>query len=199
MNCSHPGSSVHGILLARPLEQVAIAISSSRGSSPSRDQTHISCISCMGSTFFTCWAPRVGFPKGSSGKESAYNAGDTGDEGSIPGLRRSLGGGNGSLLQDSCLENSMDKGAWWAAVHGVSKCWTQLSIHIHYALGIFTHIMSLPTTLWDTCHCSHLMMMLEFFKLHTLPENWKLVVPKIGFILGFSISKHFTNGERIRN
>ena len=45
---------------------------------------------------------------GSSGKESACNAGDTGDAGSIPGLRRSLGGGNGNPLQDPCLENPME-------------------------------------------------------------------------------------------
>ena len=46
------------------------------------------------------------------------------------------GAGNGTLLQDSCLENSMDGGAWWAAVHGVAKSWTRLSdftfpFHLH--------------------------------------------------------------------
>ena len=51
-------------------------------------------------------------------KESACNAGDTG---SIPGLGRSPGEGNGNALQFSCLENPMDRGAWWAAVHGVAK------------------------------------------------------------------------------
>ena len=44
-----------------------------------------------------------------------------GDTGSVPGLGRSLGVGNGNLLQYSCLENSMDRGAWWAIVHGVAK------------------------------------------------------------------------------
>ena len=58
---------------------------------------------------------------GSSGKESACNAGDTGDAGSIPGLRRSLGGGNGNPLQDPCLENSMDREPWWATIYGVTK------------------------------------------------------------------------------
>ena len=62
-----------------------------------------------------------GFPDGSVGKESTCSAGDTGDMGSIPGLRRSLGGGNGNPLQYSCLENPMDRGAWWAIVHGVAK------------------------------------------------------------------------------
>ena len=59
------------------------------------------------------------------------NAGDTGDAGSIPGWGRAPGGGNGNLLQYSCLENSMDRGAWWATVHGVTKSRTQLSMHTH--------------------------------------------------------------------
>ena len=60
----------------------------------------------------------VGFPGGSDGKASAYNAGDPG---SIPGLGSSPGEGNGTPLQYSCLENLMDGGAWWATVHGVAK------------------------------------------------------------------------------
>ena len=55
------------------------------------------------------------------GKESAYNAGDAGDMGLIPGLGRSPGGGHGNPLQCSCLENPTDRGAWGATVHGVSK------------------------------------------------------------------------------
>ena len=51
-------------------------------------------------------------------KAAAYNAGDLG---SIPGSGRSSGEGNGNPLQYSCLENSMDGGAWWATVHGVAK------------------------------------------------------------------------------
>ena len=64
------------------------------------------------------------FRDGSDVKESACNAGD---QGSIPGLGRSLGEGYGHPFQYSCLENSMDRGAWWPAVHGVAKSWTQLS------------------------------------------------------------------------
>ena len=63
-------------------------------------------------------------PSGSEGKVSAYNAGDLG---SISGSGRSSGEGNGNPFQYSCLENSMDRGAWWAIVHGVAKSWTQLS------------------------------------------------------------------------
>ena len=58
------------------------------------------------------------------GKASACNAGDPG---LIPGLGGSPGEGNGNPLQYSCLENSMDGGAWWATVHGVTKRQTQLS------------------------------------------------------------------------
>ena len=55
------------------------------------------------------------------GKESACNAGDTGDVGLISGLGRSPGEGNGKSLHHSCLENSMDRGAWQATVQGVHK------------------------------------------------------------------------------
>ena len=54
----------------------------------------------------------------SVGKESACSAGDLG---LIPGLGRSLGEGNGDPLQYPCLENLMDRGAWWAVVHGITK------------------------------------------------------------------------------
>ena len=64
------------------------------------------------------------FPGGSDGKASACNAGDTG---SIPGLGRSPGEGNGNPLQHSCLENSMDKGVWRVTVHEVAKNQTQPS------------------------------------------------------------------------
>ena len=47
--------------------------------------------------------------------------------GSVPGLGRSSGEGNGNPLHCSCLESLMDRGAWWATVHEVTKCWTQLN------------------------------------------------------------------------
>ena len=62
-----------------------------------------------------------------NGKYSACSAGDTGDVGSILALQRSIGRGNGNPFQYSCLENSMDRGAWWAAVHGITKSRTRLS------------------------------------------------------------------------
>ena len=61
------------------------------------------------------------FPGGSPGKESIYNAGNLG---SIPGLGRSSGEGNGDPLQYSCLENLMDRRAWWTRVQGIAKSWT---------------------------------------------------------------------------
>ena len=67
---------------------------------------------------------REGFPGGSEGKASACNAGYLG---LIPGLGRSLGEGHGNPLQYSFLENPMDRGAWQATVHGVTKSQTRLS------------------------------------------------------------------------
>ena len=60
----------------------------------------------------------VSFPYSSVGKEFAYNAGDLG---STPGSGRSPGEGNGNPLRYFCLENPMDRGAWWAMVHGVAR------------------------------------------------------------------------------
>ena len=56
----------------------------------------------------------MNFLGGSVGKQSACKAGDTGDLGSVPGLGKSPGEGNGNPLQYSCLKNPMDRGAWWA-------------------------------------------------------------------------------------
>ena len=59
-------------------------------------------------------------------KNPPVNAADIRDTGSIPGLGRFPGGGNDNPLQYSCLDNPMDRGAWWAILHGISKSWTQL-------------------------------------------------------------------------
>ena len=63
----------------------------------------------------------LGFPDGSNGNASTSHAGDLG---SIPGLGRSPGGGNGNPLQHACLQNSMNRGDWRVTVHGVAKSWT---------------------------------------------------------------------------
>jgi len=67
----------------------------------------------------TCY--HMGFPGGSDGKEYACNAGDLD---SIPGSGRSPGEGNGNPLQYFCLEDSMDRGVWWATVYGITKSQT---------------------------------------------------------------------------
>jgi len=66
----------------------------------------------------------MGLPGGSDSKESTCHAGDPG---LIPGSGRSPGGGHSNPLQYSCLENPVDRGAWWATVHGVTKSPTRLS------------------------------------------------------------------------
>ena len=93
MNCSLPGSSIHGIFQARVLKWAAI-------------------------TFSLCVLDNLGFHGGSDGKESACNAGDLD---LIPELGRSPGEGNGYPLQFSCLENPTNRGAWRATVHGVAE------------------------------------------------------------------------------
>ena len=75
-------------------------------------------------------------------KNPLANAGDAGDEGLIPGLGRSPGGGNGNPLQYSCLENPMDRGAWQATVHGVAESRT-LSDWAHVSGSHSHHIHEL--------------------------------------------------------
>ena len=91
---------------------------------------------------------RVVCPGGSVAKNLPPNAGDARDSGSIPGSGRSPGVGNGNPLQYSCLENSLDRGAWLATVHGVTKSqtwlinWTTngcLSTHVWGQLGLWGH------------------------------------------------------------
>ena len=74
-------------------------------------------------------------------KNSPANAGVVREEGSIPGSGRSPGGGNGHPLQDSSLENPMDRGAWQTTVHGVAKSWTQLKrLNMHACLSEMVQI-----------------------------------------------------------
>ena len=73
----------------------------------------------------------MGFPGGSDSKESAYNAGDLG---SIPGWGRWPGEGNGNPLQYSCLENSTDRGAWWATVHRVAELDTTEQVTLYFSM-----------------------------------------------------------------
>ena len=80
-------------------------------------------------------AMKLDFPGSSVSKESAYSARDTRNSDSIPGSRRSPEEENGNPLQYSCLENSMGRGAWRAAVQGVAKSRIQLSkYHFHTSI-----------------------------------------------------------------
>ena len=72
----------------------------------------------------------VHFPGGALVKNLPVNAGDTEDAGLIPGSEISSGGGNGNPLQYPCLENLMDRGAWWATESGVTESWTQMSTSV---------------------------------------------------------------------
>ena len=78
------------------------------------------------------WATdTLGFRGGSVVKILSANEGDSGDVGSIPGLGRYPGGGNVTHFQYSCLKNSMDRGAWWATAHVVTKSQTGLSLNMN--------------------------------------------------------------------
>ena len=76
--------------------------------------------------YWSSRAMRVGLPRCLLVKNPPANAGDTG---SIPGSGRSPGGGSDNPLQCSCLENPVGRGAWGAAVHGVTESQTRLSVH----------------------------------------------------------------------
>ena len=69
----------------------------------------------------------MGFPGGAGGKEPACQCRRLGDADLIPGSGGSPGGGHGNPLQSTCLENLMDRGAWWATAHGVTKSQTRPS------------------------------------------------------------------------
>ena len=74
---------------------------------------------------------------------------NAGDAGSIPGSGRSPGVGNGNPLQYSCLENSMDRGAWWATVHEVTKSWKELSPSSQPTKEVGGHVKVLGLDLTD--------------------------------------------------
>ena len=112
----------------------------------------------------------VGFPGGSDGKESVCSVGDLG---SIPGLGRSPGEGNGNLLQYSCLENSMDGRTWWATVHVVTK-----SLHIRHKGIILVEVrlssVKMSMMLLFFCH----QVMSDFSQPHGL-KHTRLLCPSL--------------------
>ena len=93
--------------------------------------THLNLIYLFDNTsLFNISLPYGGFPGGASGKEFACNAENSGDVGLIPGSGRPPGGEHSSPLQYSCLENSMDRGAWWAAVQELDMTEVTEQAHI---------------------------------------------------------------------
>ena len=123
VECSQLNSSIHEVLLERVMEWVAISFL--RGSSLPMDGTQVFYVSCIGR-----WVPYHQCHLGShkevhvrwlSGKESACQCRSHIRHGSLPESWRSPGVGNGNPLQYFYLGNPMDRGAWWATVHGVIK------------------------------------------------------------------------------
>ena len=91
-----------------------------------------------------------GFPGGSVSKESTYNAGDTKDVGSIPGSGSFPGVGNGNPFQYSCLENLMDRGAWWSPWSCKESDTTeQLTMHVQLS---FHHVFYMTNEYPEFCH-----------------------------------------------
>ena len=103
----------------------------------------------MAASNLTCRASQVALGV----KNLPANAGDKRDMGSTPGSERSPGVGNGNPLQYSCMENSMDRGAWSATLHGLAKSWTQLSdkhFHSFTSLSVRHRNLLLVTRLSQT-------------------------------------------------
>ena len=103
-----------------------------------------------------CLLGWVGLPRWHSGKESTASAGDARYTGSVPGAGRCPGAGNGSPLQYSCLGNPMDRGAWQATVHGVTKNWTYLATEQQQQLFMKASLIQLIFTecMLYSKHCS---------------------------------------------
>ena len=90
---------------------------------------------------------------------------DAGDPGSIPGLGRYLGEGNGNPLQYYCLENPMDRGAWWTTVHGVAKSRTRLSdfmFTLRISLSLLQWIFLIQESNWGLLHCRQILYQLSY-------------------------------------
>ena len=163
---SPPGTLVPGILQARTLEWVAISFSNAwKWKVKVKSLIHVRLLatqwtaayqapSSMGFSRQAYWSrvplpsptnslqylSNMGFPGGSVVKNLSANVRDVGDEGLIPRWAGSSRIGNGNPLQYSCLRNPMDRGVWWATVHGVEKSWMRLSTHAFIKYIFYGHI-----------------------------------------------------------
>ena len=133
-----------------------------------------------------------------SGKESACNAGDTGDAGLISGLERAPRDGHGNLLQYSCWENAMDRGVWQATVHMVAKCQTrlkQMSTLMHLVMLSFGRCYLMSFCSWRENKCT------LFFVLRQIDTQWTLFLEPDLTILplkGWAWSPHHSGGGCIQ-
>jgi len=134
-----------------------------------------------------------GFPDGSDSKESSCNAGDLG---SIPGLGRSPGGGNGNPLQYSCLENPMDRGTWRSTVHGIELDMTEWLTFL-FTLFIFSFVAyafsimskkSFPSPMsWNLSPLLSSMSFISFVLMSRSLTHFELI-----FIYGVRYGSNFT-------
>ena len=109
----------------------------------------------------------MGFPGGSVVKNPPANVGDTG---SVPGSGRSPGGGHSNPLQYSCLENPMDRGAWWATVHEVTESQTQMSDWAQ-AQACFSQLMKFHLSEYSFPHFSYILKSIWNYK-NCIPNTW---------------------------
>ena len=133
----------------------------------------------------------VRLPGGSVEKNLPANAGGagaTGDVGSIPGWGRSPGGGNGNPLQYSYLENPMERGAWWATAHGVTKSWTPISTRARARTHTHTHIPGNDEKRWLSLACQEISLLRSvpilslLFVLNKLTPFWNALGLEILFL-----------------
>ena len=125
-----------------------------------------------------------GFPGGAGGKEPTANAEDTRDVGLNPESARSPGKGNHYPIQYSCLENPMDRGAWWATVHGVAKSWTQprqQHAHTAHCIPNNRHKSPVVDSHWTDSGHTHLLN-------PSWLEGWKVWVGDVLFHGGCRVS-----------
>ena len=164
VDCSPPGSSVHGVLQVRILEWVVISSSSAgwmneypANVSPGKSSLGSFSVSVSrgrslkADSFIHFCACSPGLPRWLSGKKKnpPANVGDAGDSSLIPGSGRSPGGGNDNPLQYSCLENPMARGAWQTTPHKKAMSLTRLSTHMHVCVVIVVQLLS---SMWFFCN-----------------------------------------------
>ena len=128
IDCNPPGYPVPGILQARTLEWVAIPFSNAwKGKVKVKSLSHVRLFATLWTVAYQASSVHGIFQARVLEWVAISFISNAGDLGSIPGSRRSPGNGNGNLLQYSCLENPMDRGASLAIVHGITMSWTRLS------------------------------------------------------------------------